>query len=106
VAVDEPDPECGNVCRSLRTEDGGKILSKIIRALILDDHRAATVNYQAGGAGHPGRKRLRRSGELFRKQADSEALGLVPPVVAGPAGQRKRVVKTLVFSGHERGNSS
>ena len=73
----------------LRTENGGKILLEdLTGALILETTIAPpTVNYQAGGAGHPGRKRKREEAdELFRgiERTLQEALGLVAPVVDDP----------------------
>lgn len=74
----------------LKLENGDKILLENLAGfLILEDVTVppATINYQAGGAGHPGRERKRKRYEseaLFARMERTlqEALGLVEPLVA------------------------
>jgi len=74
----------------LRLENGDRILLENLSGyLILEDVTApATINYQAGGAGHPigTRKRKRHEADTLFANIErtlQEALGLVEPLVAG-----------------------
>lgn len=73
----------------LRLENGDRILLENIAGYLILENSVPgpTVNYQIGGAGHPGQHRIRKRHEtqaLFDKieRTLQEALGLVAPVVA------------------------